>query len=85
MTVVGWKWQYLSLNLLLESPFSMSGNVRAPSSLICIKTWSIRAVSGVKLVNLLVGGLEHLSSRHSPILAIFFPYPAIRPLAFLSS
>jgi len=32
-----------------------------------------RAISGVKLVNLLVGGFEHLSSRWSPILAIFHP------------
>ena len=42
-------------------------------SLICIKTWLIGAVSGVKLVNFLSGGLERLSSRHSPVLAIFRP------------
>ena len=34
---------------------------------------SIEAVNGVKLVNVPVGGLEGLSSRHSPVLAIFCP------------
>ena len=58
---------------LLGSPFSLSGNVKAPSSLICIRIWLIGAVGGVKLVNLLVGGLERLSSRQSSVLAIFHP------------
>ena len=37
------------------------------------KTWSIRAVIGVKLVNFLAEGLERLPSCHSPVLAIFRP------------
>ena len=73
MTVVMVEAQYLSLDLLLGFPFSLPGNIRAPLSLICIRTWSIRAVSGVKLLNLPVGGLERLSSRRSLVLAIFHP------------
>ena len=66
-----WKQQYLSLGLLLGSPFNLLGNVKDPLSLICIRNWLIGAVSGVKLVNLLVGGLECVSSRRSPFLFIF--------------
>ena len=32
-----WKRQYLSLDHLLGSPFSLSGKIKAPSSLICIR------------------------------------------------
>ena len=63
----------MSLDLLLGSPFSLPRNVRTPSSLICIKTWSIEAVSEVKLLNFPVEGLERLSSCRSPVLAIFCP------------
>ena len=73
MTVITVKAQYLSLDLLLGSPFSLPGNVRAPSTLICIKTSLIGAVSEVKLVNLPVGGLECLSSCQSPVLVVFCP------------
>ena len=66
-----WKQQYLSLGLLLRSPFNLSRNVKAPLSLIYIKNWLIGAVSGVKLVNLLVVGLECLSSHRSPLLVVF--------------
>ena len=51
----------------------MPVHVKVVSSLICINTWSIGAVSKVKLVNLPVGGLERLSSCQSSILAIFYP------------
>ena len=73
MVVITVETTILSLDLLLGSPFSLPGKVKAPSSLICIKTWSIRAISGVKLVNFPIGSLEHLSSRCSPVLAIFHP------------
>ena len=65
--------KYLSLDLLLGSPFSLPGKVRAPSSLIYIKTWLIGVVSGVKFVNFRMGGLAGPSSRRSPVLAIFSP------------
>ena len=68
-----WKRQYLSLDFLLGCPFNLSGHVKATSSLIYIRTWSIGAVSGVKFANLPTGGLERLSSRWSPILVIFRP------------
>ena len=65
-----WKRQYLSLDLLLGSPFSLLGKFRVPSSLICIRTWSIGVISGVKFVNFPV---DRLSSLQSPVLAIFHP------------
>ena len=68
-----WKRQYRSLGHLLGSPFSFPRKVKASLSLICIRTWSIGAVNGVKLVNLPIGGLERLSSFRSPVLAIFCP------------
>ena len=78
-----WKWQYLSLDLLLGSPFNLPGHVKAVSSFIYIHTWSIGAISGVKLVNLPVGSLECLSSHRSPVLAIFRPL-SYRISSFLS-
>ena len=66
-----WKWQYRSLGRLLGSPFSFSGKIKALLSLICIRSWSIRTVSKVKLVNLLAGGLKCLSFLCSLVLAIF--------------
>lgn len=68
-----WKRQYLSLDLLLGSPFNLPCHIKVVSSLIYIRTWSIKAVSKVKLANLPVGGLECLSSRRSPVLVIFRP------------
>ena len=65
--------KYLSLDLLLGSPFSLPGKVRAPLSLIYIKTWLIGVVSGVKFVNFRMGGLAGPSSRRSSVLAIFSP------------
>ena len=56
------------LDRLVGSLFSFPGNVRAPSSLICISTWSSGAFRGVKLVNIPPGGLERFSSRLSPVL-----------------
>ena len=60
----------------------MPGNVKASLSLICIRTWSIGAVSRVKLESLSGGfgtsvllslfGLSHLSVS----------YLAVRPLVF---
>ena len=75
-----WKRQYLSLDLLLGPPFNLSGNVKAPSSLIYISYWSIGVFKGVKFVNLPVKGLDCLS-----FLPSFNPYPAELPPASLSS
>ena len=69
-----WKRQYLFLDHLLGSLFNFPGNVRAPSSLIYIRTWSIRAFNGVKLVNLPLGGLRRLSSLLSLVLGFFCPW-----------
>ena len=41
--------------------------------LICINTWSIGVFKRVKLMNLLMGGIERLSSLLSLVLAIFCP------------
>ena len=68
-----WKRQYLSLNLLLGPPFNLPRNVKAHSSLICIKTWSIEVFKGVKFVNLPVRGVDRQSSLLSLVLAIFQP------------
>ena len=78
-----WKQQYLSLDLLLRSPFNLPGHIKVVSSLIYIRTWSIRVVSRVKLANLPVGGLECLSSRRSPVLVIFHPL-SCRASSYLS-
>ena len=73
MTIIIVETAVLVLGSLIGSPFSLSGNVKALSSLIYIRTWLIEAVSKVKLVDLRVGGLECLSSRRSLVLAIFHP------------
>ena len=69
-----WKWQYLSLNRLLGSLFNFPENIKAPSSLICIRTWSIGAFNRVKLVNLPPGGLGRLSSLLSLVHGFFYPW-----------
>ena len=77
--------KYLSLDLLLGSPFSLPGKVRAPSSLIYIKTWLIGVVSGVKFVNFRMGGLAGLPLAVPLSLPSLALYPSIHLLAFLSS
>ena len=73
MTVIMVKTVILEFGPLTRISFQLARKCQGPSSLICIRTWSIKVVSRVKLMNLPVGGLERLSSHRSLILAIFRP------------
>ena len=52
------------------SLFSFPGNVRDPSSLICISTWSSGAFRGVNLVNLPPGEIGRASCRERVFLSV---------------
>ena len=71
-----WNLQNLLLSLLSTGVLIGFGHCKEGSSLICIKTYSIGIIRGVKLVNL--GFLSRIS--------LFFPvvYPTLRVSFFLS-
>ena len=73
MTVVTMEAVVLVFGSLIGISLQLAGKCQGSFVFDLHQTWSIGAISGVKLVNLPVGGLERLSSHRSLVLAILHP------------